>query len=346
MVYSKMVAVLALGLALSLPAALALCPNACSDHGTCGAFDRCSCYAGYIEGDCSGRRCPYGTSWADKKDTDVTNRDAHYYAECSGKGTCDREKGVCECLDGFEGKSCQRLSCPDSCNGHGICQLMEDANSGYALWDHDMMMTCVCDAGWTGVSCLERMCKKGDDPMSVFDINGAQTEADEVQTIVMTLANAADATSEFILTYEDWRGEKLTTHPIPYPPTAIAVKEALEALPNHAIPSITVSITETVANRDYSVAITFSDPETPGNQPMLVLGHAGCYVDGCQPVYYGLYDTSRANGLTVSTVTETTAGNSERRACSSRGLCNSETGVCECFPGYYGEACNKQTIVV
>ncbi len=48
------------------------------------------------------------------EDTDgtVSTNTAHYYAECSNKGLCDRKTGECECLGGYDGASCQRASCP------------------------------------------------------------------------------------------------------------------------------------------------------------------------------------------------------------------------------------------
>ena len=34
------------------------CPNACSAHGRCGAFDVCICYANYMAADCSESKKP------------------------------------------------------------------------------------------------------------------------------------------------------------------------------------------------------------------------------------------------------------------------------------------------
>jgi len=36
----------------------------------------------------------------------------------------------------------------------------------------------------------------------------------------------------------------------------------------------------------------------------------------------------------------------EQRDCSGRGICDYTTGVCKCFSGFFGEACNIQTILV
>jgi len=36
--------------------------------------------------------------------------------ECSNKGLCEREKGQCECLPGYDGAACQRASCPSNAN--------------------------------------------------------------------------------------------------------------------------------------------------------------------------------------------------------------------------------------
>jgi hypothetical protein len=63
---------------------------------------------------------PYGTSegypfMVDSAGTAMTNT-AHDYMECSNKGLCDRERGQCECLPGYDGAACQRASCPSNTN--------------------------------------------------------------------------------------------------------------------------------------------------------------------------------------------------------------------------------------
>ncbi|KAH8076335.1 teneurin transmembrane protein [Aureococcus anophagefferens] len=163
---------LALALGLAAPVA-AECPNACSGHGTCGAFDECHCFPSWQEADCSGRTCPfalahvdfpkgdldgsadalsgrtttviegntvypYGTTEQYPLMVDTFGRElintAHAYAECGNKGLCDRKSGECECFPGYEGAGCQRASCGDpTCSGHGTCMSAKDL----AKADHD-----------------------------------------------------------------------------------------------------------------------------------------------------------------------------------------------------------------
>ena len=161
-----------LALALVAPAA-AECPNACSGHGTCGAFDECHCFPNWQEADCSGKTCPFALAHVDSPKGDLDgsadalsgrtttviegntvypygtteqyplmvdsfgrelSNTAHAYAECGNKGLCDRKSGECECFPGYEGAGCQRASCPDpTCSGHGSCMSAKDL----AKADHD-----------------------------------------------------------------------------------------------------------------------------------------------------------------------------------------------------------------
>jgi len=188
-----------------LGSAAAVCPNQCSGHGTCGADDVCTCYQNWgmadeEGGDCSEMYCPFEFAWVDTPDD--TGR-FHKYMECSGKGLCDRSTGECECFDGYTGKGCQRMTCPNDCSGHGTCEYIEELTFGSVagqywggfradttvtspvaygydgiyttaktfgsaaaeLWDSHKSMACVCDAGWIDVDCSRRMCPKANDVM-------------------------------------------------------------------------------------------------------------------------------------------------------------------------------------
>jgi hypothetical protein len=100
---------------------------------------------------------------------------AHQSIECSGRGSCDYSAGRCQCYPGFTGESCQRLSCPNDCSGHGVCQSLKRfvRDIGYtnvfaydAAWDAEKVMGCLCDAGYRGSDCSKIECPSGGDPMS------------------------------------------------------------------------------------------------------------------------------------------------------------------------------------
>jgi len=73
--------------------------------------------------DCTMRQCSQTIAWADTADG---TSQAHYYAECGNKGICDRATGECKCFEGYEGKGCRRMSCPNACSGRGTCEAIED----------------------------------------------------------------------------------------------------------------------------------------------------------------------------------------------------------------------------
>jgi len=322
----------------------AVCPNSCSGHGSCGQSDKCTCYRNWQGNDCSERTCPYTISWSEIASKANSNF-YHHYTECGSKGTCDRKTGECTCLDGFEGKGCRRMSCAEfdnACSGHGTCEVLSDLVSNSAnyqdlanVWDADKIQYCKCDPGYNGIACEKRMCKTGNDPLTEYV--GGVAEADNVQTISITTSGTLSGS--FLLGYTDWRGQEWITWAMDISTvTGTEVKEALQGLPNLAVPSVSVAVTgSTTAGVD--IAVTFDSSHTPGNQPALSVYTAGCSTDGCQPYYAGL------TAADAATVAATTPGTSENAECSNRGSCDYETGICACFEGYYGESCDMQTII-
>jgi len=211
-----------LTLAAIIASAWARCNNDCSGNGICNAGSVCECELNFLGNDCSERLCLFGKAFVDSPLGDVNSNggidtdqqiqyqysnglvgeqydnayglaradnkaawnEAHFYRECSNKGTCDRTTGQCACFPGFEGEGCRRITCPNSCSGHGQCVNMAVSNAAYAAWDEKKTVECQCDPGYTGADCSLRKCPQGTDPIatvytnddSVYKISWGQTK--------------------------------------------------------------------------------------------------------------------------------------------------------------------------
>jgi len=279
------------------------CPNACSGHGTCTTYSMCDCQRNYYGNDCSQQGCPYGKAHVDTPkgdlngDSQVSNPDttviqnnnqyphgttekypammnsdlqvlqntAHYYMECSNKGTCDTSSGTCTCYDGYEGAACQRASCPgypqNTCSGHGVCrsisQLAWDSYQNvYELWDRDATMGCSCDAGYSGPDCSDRDCDYGVDPQYFDDVSTEKLNA--WTFLLMTNRNTTSISSDYSNLFEngatggeqsggtyairftDHHGEDWLTRDLPANSDCTTIVQALEDIPNDVIPKDTV----------------------------------------------------------------------------------------------------------
>lgn len=331
------------------------CPNACSAHGKCGAYDMCTCFRNWMAADCSERVCqfnlahvdspkgdldsssgalsgpsttvvtnsflyPYGTqeqfpNMINSKGTVLTNT-AHYYEECSNKGICDRSTGTCACFPGYEGSSCQRASCPSSngltCNGHGTCETIQNlANSEwgniYELWDKDTTMGCLCDGGYTGPDCSEKVCKYGVDPLYADDYQNVRYANFTYQ--IYTQQNAT-LYGNYSIKFTDRTGEDWETDAIDINANCDDITNALEALPNNVIPAGSVlcyhhrrvscenvpicdttgklfvgglNVTTYALGTTYVPKFTLAFPQNPGNISQISLNK---YLDGARPTLY------------------------------------------------------------
>lgn len=257
--------ILALALVVS---ASAVCDNACSGHGTCMTDDVCKCYdnwgvgMSHDSGDCSERMCPFELAWVDVPDKVGS---FHKYAECAGRGICDRGTGECACFDGYEGKGCQRTVCPNDCSGHGTCEYIEDMafaaswndyeNRGFkhdakkfALhsWDSGKIRGCVCDAQFGDADCSKRMCPYGNDVLDVRDDLLTATKYQQQNLIFLSSDHTGTPVSAtaaidgvdtlkgetFALTFKSRLNETFTTIPIVFDATSISIDGAATGGPN------------------------------------------------------------------------------------------------------------------
>jgi hypothetical protein len=314
-------------LALALVAsAAAVCDNACSGHGTCMTDDVCNCYDNWgigihqDSGDCSERKCPYELAWVDTPDKVGA---FHKYAECAGRGICDRGTGECACFDGYEGKGCQRTTCPNDCSGHGTCEYIEDmafaatwgdySNQQFRTdaktfdfnsWDAGKTRGCVCDAQYGDVDCSKRMCPYGNDVLDVRDVLTV-AEKQQIQELRFISENASpisDSTGgvttlrgeTFALTFKSRLNETFTTIPIVFddadlPDFVNDIQLALLNLPNRVIDGVSVSAYKELT------ALTTSGSLNNGNAASSTSDHDGL---GTQTI--GVGDVTETDGILVS----------------------------------------------
>lgn len=334
----------AAALACLVLCAQACCPNNCMGNGLCNTADcECKCRKGYIGGDCSQKMCPYGYAWADQAvATDV----AHVMAECSNKGLCDRETGLCVCDPLFSGIDCSRIQCPLECNLHGRCisvkQLAAEKDRGrdateirslyetvtvdgvktlkyngitdtavYTyddVWDHSMMYGCACDLGYEGYDCSLRQCPYGDDPLTgtVKDLKGVQFDENQQVTCKATGGS-------FTLSFR-----KQTTEPINFNDPVDVVTAKFNALDSTGGASLSFAGITSVACTSLGNIITISFPQDFGDVPLVVPD--GTYLTHASfPIELPQLDAK-----------ESRKGSKENAYCSNRGICDPSSGICTC----------------
>ena len=338
---------------------------------------------GKLGGDCSDRFCPYELAWVDTPNKNGKN---HNYAECANKGICNRESGECECFSGYEGKACGRSTCPNNCSGHGTCEYMSELKYGIVYneyfdgstnalsglgtggksfvdnsWDLESARACVCDGGWTGISCMERMCPYGNDIMDViptFDeasslgMSGHGNEVAQVQKI--TLFDADDDNSNFnsktfALQFTSKLNETFTTQPIAWDLTDSVldgyIESALESLPNKVIDDVDVTVDSSNNSNGVVILVTFQGASVHGKQHKLEVLADTCE-SGCTPRITGLTNLRTHSTVTLSKVEISTVGSFNSYECGRRGKCDFETGICHCFEGFTGDTCSVLTALV
>lgn len=308
------------------------CPNECSGRGFCRSNGVCQCFPGNNGNDCSLRTCPVAESW----DGGLNN--VHELAECSERGACNPKTGQCACYPGFTGAACQRTACPNDCTGRGQCKLIKDLpavqGAGYNKWEASRLTKCVCDAGYQGIDCSERVCPFGDDPETTCTTKRqVQQVTFDFGSFPASVANPASFglfdTDEFALLFRTPFGQNLSvsrvTDSFDTAMGAANFARALKALPGFAVSdvSVTGAISADKAKATYNVTfdgtslavalsgsvsarLTATANTVPGNQALFLCptnsnGALGCMAAGCRPKYAQTRVLDQpASGITAS----------------------------------------------
>ncbi|KAA0149612.1 hypothetical protein FNF29_05824 [Cafeteria roenbergensis] len=256
---------------------------------------------------------------------------------CSNRGDCDFSTGVCKCQRGFEGRACERTTCPRDCSNMGVCVTMRrnaerTAFSGgnwvYASnWDADKVVGCDCDREAGGYDCSMQLCPRGDDPMT-------SGQEHEVQLLNCTMA-APSAATYFSVTLD---GEATTQ--IPTNGEASTLRDALAAVVGTvSVSRAPVGATTTLCSPAGELhLVTFVqrhgdvpamrinvDVESTAPGATIVVTDA----TGEDAVVTINHPTGPGGGQYSATV-----GTREWDVCSGRGTCDDSSGACHCFKGF------------
>jgi len=151
----------------------------------------------------------------------------------------------------------------------------------------------------------------------------------------------------FALTFKSKLNETFTTIPIVFNPTNLGfhdlvldVQTALEALPNRVIDKVEVHGSKSINTGQVTLNITFTGDNVQGPQNLITVRSYYCG-DGCTPKLSGLELQPKSNNVTVIQLSDFNS-----YECGRRGKCDYSTGLCACFAGYTGVACNVITSLV
>merc|ERR1719231_1405423 len=322
------------------------CPNDCSGHGTCEYIEELpfavvpGTYQGnkYIPTDTLGGS-GYGTGLFKTAFTFAGDMDEIW----------DYHKSMaCVCDPGYIELDCSRRMCPKSND------VMDERLNTADMFNYQIQNITFYAAGQNGNGTMSQISEFYN---RSFALTFVSTLNESFTTIPIMIDDNTDATggTGSITDVEIAMGA--------------AIELALQALPNKVITNVNVNVSFGYETRfqygtiDNSAAYTsstdlafmhmdveFVGDSVMGPQNLLIPETDKCW-DGCTPMITGLdlmstTSSTSAKYLDLSFVAEKQPADYNNYECGRRGKCDYDSGLCECFEGYTGEACSTQTALV
>jgi len=221
-----------------------------------------------------------------------------------------------------------------------VCRYVEELSSQYSdsNWDTNKIQGCDCDAGFSGLDCGARLCPIGDDPMTV-PTSGL---GDEWVVTVNFTSGQAPTQGEIHLDIGSLEDHStVSTRPINL---VTNTKEEIEKtiLDTGLVKSIASSSVTTGASA-FVYHFRLSEPLRLRN--IRVRWEDDCTVAGCQPRKLAPLPAGILKGASAAVVSAAEA-KAESARCSNRGTCDGSSGQCTCYEGFYGRACQFQTVLI
>jgi len=227
--------------------------------------------------------------------------------------------------------------CPNACSGHGLCKNSpkRDTCSCYSRREQEGSINEEVPA-WTGADCSLRTCPKG-----LAWAATPQTNNDHRQRIECSGKGDCERKTGECLCAPGYWGEGCRRSSCPNSCSGHGTCQSLKQFAD----DYSHNADDELISKQFG---------TPASDPNTVPEVGAQYDTAWDAVYqYGCKcdkgfrgpDCSLRECPSGTDVMGSGHGNEKGRDCSGRGRCSYETGTCECFPGYYGEKCEAQTIL-
>jgi len=353
----KLIASIAL-LALAASQVSAYCPNLCSGHGACGANDKCTCYkyigtgrgdhvsdsymvglrAAWTGADCSLRTCPVAYSWSGATPSGLSASATTVGAITSGDYAF--KFGTTDLVSNKQNLSVGSKVRISSAAGTSLVTIRSATWDGTnnAFTTYEAITPAHADAQTAYYAPSEE--ERSASPLDAKDASGAHGMS---ECAGQGICDRATGNCDCFPGYE---GEACTRSVCPNDCSGNGICLSAKRLATDASEAYNYAW-DSDKHFGCKCDVGFRGPdcslqECPSDyDPM-----HGCGGGECNNSLRDDANNYCPNLNSGQTASLSDCSTNEQRDCSGRGLCDYESGTCKCFSGFFGQACENQTILI